>query len=152
MKKDKIKISNEIYLKPPTNELIFAKDEQQKKVKIEPIMVKLISLIASKPNDLFPRQELISLVWDGNDRVGDKALTKNIYKIRKVFKQNGAINPIETIPKKGYQWKMDLTEQRHSLSPQKRAVLLIGIIIIGIITLKTLFPWLFHFFWHRISH
>ena len=150
MDNNRIRINDQVYLNRHSNELVFVANSKISTLSMEPIMVRLITVLASQPNRLVSRQQLISLVWDGNDGVGNKALTKNVYKIRKAFEQNGLENPIKTIPKKGYILKIKLNESKKLLNRNRLA--LIGLAILGILAVKILVPGIFHFIFHRMSH
>ncbi|MCE7997138.1 MAG: helix-turn-helix domain-containing protein [Roseivirga sp.] len=144
-----IQISTKVYLLPEANELVFKTDMGDDRVRIEPLMVQLLKAIADKKNRLVTRQELVEEVWEGNIGVGNKALTKNIYKIRKVFEQQGVECAIETIPKKGYRLKVTRTKSKPiSYKPWMIA----AAVVVAFIAMKLVVPGLFHGLSHGMMH
>ncbi len=71
-------------------------------VHLEPKVMDLLVFLASQPNQVHSRDELLEAVWSGVI-VSDEALTNAIIKLRKAF-GDSAKNPefIETLPKRGY--------------------------------------------------
>lgn len=102
MKSTHIKIAHNVFLDSASSEFIFIRETGIEYIRVQPLVADLMAIIAAGNNSLVSRNELIDKVWDGNEGVGNKALTRNIYKIRKVFEAQGLKNPIETIPKRGY--------------------------------------------------
>jgi len=150
MTQTRIRISDQIYLNQSSHELIFLRSSGEKKVRVEPILVQLLCALVQAAGSVVSRENLICTVWDDNVGVGEKALTKNIYKLRKVFKQNGWKDPIETIPKKGYRLK--LQRQKTRLSRKKKTAMLIAAVVLGWIILKLAFPELGHDIRHSLMH
>lgn len=149
MNSNRIQISANVYLVPEANELIFKTNQGEDRVRIEPLMVQLLKAIANKKNDLVSRQELVDEVWEGNTGVGNKALTKNIYKIRKVFEQQGVESAIETIPKKGYRLKViPIKSKQVSYKPWVIA----AAVVVAFIAIKLVIPGLFHGLSHKMMH
>jgi adenylate cyclase len=71
-------------------------------IKLEPKVMAVLSLLASRPGTVVTRQELEDTVWSGTV-VGYDALSNTIIKMRKAF-GDSARNPqvVETITKTGY--------------------------------------------------
>ena len=70
---------------------------------LQPKFIELLTyLVACYPNAV-SREQLIENVWDGNQYVGEKALTNAIWHLRKSFKELDPDNTyIETLRKTGY--------------------------------------------------
>ena len=83
---------------PATNELGRAGETQR----IEPKVMEVLMVLASRPGGVVSREELLSLVWPGVV-VGDEALTQSIIKLRRALGDNPRSPAyIETISKRGY--------------------------------------------------
>lgn len=81
-----------------TNELGRAGETQR----IEPKVMEVLMVLASRPGGVVSREELLSLVWPGVV-VGDEALTQSIIKLRRALGDNPRSPAyIETISKRGY--------------------------------------------------
>ena len=78
-------------------------ESEGKKVSLQPkFMEVLVHLIEQYPR-IVPRQELIDVVWKGNNYVGEKALTNAIWHLRKNLQPQSTDRIIiETIRKTGY--------------------------------------------------
>lgn len=71
-------------------------------VKLQPKMMDLLQLLASRPGEVFTRIQLEEQVWPGVV-VGYDALTKSVGKLRAALGDTGKPpSYIQTIPKKGY--------------------------------------------------
>ncbi|MEO9483843.1 MAG: winged helix-turn-helix domain-containing protein [Ekhidna sp.] len=134
-----------------TNEILFQYKNGVKRIKIEPIMSSIMMEI-SGTQSFVSREELINKIWDGNSAVGNKSLTKNIYKIRKVFEENELSNPIETIPKKGYRLKLQTVNHRRPMLPMKRYTPAAIAIILALVLIKLIYPGVGHVILHRLLH
>jgi DNA-binding winged helix-turn-helix (wHTH) protein/TolB-like protein/Flp pilus assembly protein TadD len=83
---------------PATNELGRAGETQR----IEPKVMEVLKVLASRPGGVVSREELLSLVWPGVV-VGDEALTQSIIKLRRALGDDPrSPSYIETISKRGY--------------------------------------------------
>jgi len=83
---------------PATNELGRAGETQR----IEPKVMEVLMVLASRPGAVVSREELLSIVWPGVV-VGDEALTQSIIKLRRALGDNPRSPAyIETISKRGY--------------------------------------------------
>lgn len=71
-------------------------------VRLEPQVMKVLVYLAEQPGVVVTRDELFSELW-GRSFVGDAALTRCVFEIRKAFNDDPR-NPriIETVPKKGF--------------------------------------------------
>lgn len=134
-----------------SNELIFEREGYFNIVRIEPMMTKLLNVLLNARGETITREQLIIEVWEGNEGVGNKALTKNIYKLRKVLETNGFCGLIETLPKRGYRLnriRTKIPESKRSIKPWMIAAAL----IVGTIVMKVMIPGIFHFLSHRMMH
>jgi len=83
---------------PATNELGRAGETQR----IEPKVMEVLMVLASRPGAVVSREELLSIVWPGVV-VGDEALTQSIIKLRRALGDNPRSPAyIDTISKRGY--------------------------------------------------
>jgi len=146
-----IRIAANTSLDPATNELIFSNQTGILKHRLEPLSSQLLAYLAQHRGNLLSREQLIEELWEGNEGVGNKALTRNIYKLRKAFEAHGIDNPIETIPKKGYRIEGSAPFQ---LPKKKRSTtwLVAAGVVVGFIVLKLMVPGMFHMMSHRMMH
>ena len=84
------------------NTLLFNGDDASSKQVLQPKFVELIHYLAEQYPRVIPRNELIEKIWDGNEYVGEKALTNAIWHLRKCFNELHQPEVIETIRKVGY--------------------------------------------------
>ena len=100
---------------PATNELGRAGETQR----VEPKVMEVLTVLASRPGAVVSREELLSLVWPGVV-VGDEALTQSIIKLRRALGDNPR-SPvyIETISKRGY--RLIAPVEHVSAAPAARA-------------------------------
>jgi DNA-binding winged helix-turn-helix (wHTH) protein/TolB-like protein/Tfp pilus assembly protein PilF len=83
---------------PAINELGRAGETQR----VEPKVMEVLMVLASRPGAVVSREELLSLVWPGVV-VGDEALTQSVIKLRRALGDNPRSPAyIETISKRGY--------------------------------------------------
>ncbi|KGJ86850.1 winged helix-turn-helix domain-containing protein [Colwellia psychrerythraea] len=85
---------------PQANLLI----KRSQKKRLEPKVMSLLVLLASKNGDVVTRSEILATLWP-NIVVGDEVISQLIYSLRNALVDD-AKNPkyIETIPKKGYRF------------------------------------------------
>lgn len=70
---------------------------------VQPKVMELLSILAKQYPTVVSRNELIELLWAGNEAVGEKALTNTIWQLRQLFANEQApIKVVDTIRKKGY--------------------------------------------------
>ena len=73
------------------------------KVAAQPKVMELLQVLVTRYPQVVSRNELIELVWHGNEAVGEKALTNTIWQLRQLFANPKApLDIVETIRKKGY--------------------------------------------------
>ncbi|MBB1301102.1 PD40 domain-containing protein [Pseudoalteromonas sp. SR44-8] len=83
---------------------------------LQPKFVELLCFLVMRYPELVTREDLIDGVWDGNQFVGEKALTNAIWHLRKTFKElDPAHAYIATVRKTGYR----LAQQPVFLDNQK---------------------------------
>lgn len=69
---------------------------------IEPKVMDLLVLFASRPGEVLPKAEIAAQVWGGVE-VNDDALTRTLWKLRQALGDEAkAPRYIETVPKRGY--------------------------------------------------
>jgi TolB-like protein/class 3 adenylate cyclase/Tfp pilus assembly protein PilF len=96
--------------------LRLMRGEQVKK--LEPKVMQVLTLLASRPGESFTRQELAAEVWPGVI-VGDDAITNAINKLRKAFEDDPR-DPqiIETIPRVGYRLIAAVSRRQQGEEPK----------------------------------
>ena len=150
----KIRLSPGVYLDEVSNEIHFQLNNEVKKSRVEPVVSEILKLLATSKGTV-NREEMIAQIWDGNEGVGKTAITRNIYKIRKLFEDQGFSNPVETLPKIGYRLKSPI-EGRTKKTSLKKGISIGLLVIISLLLIKLLFPgiWtmMIHFFEHRLTH
>lgn len=94
-----IRITDELFVDEESNELVI---NNATRIKVENQVIRLLVTLSS--GDVITHDEFIRKVWEGNEAVGEKALSKNIYKLRELLRSLPTSVPIgiETISKKGY--------------------------------------------------
>lgn len=77
----------------------------------------LFNLLLAKPGELVSRETFVQEVWDGNEWVGEKALTRNMSRLRILLKEHGLGQKcqIKTFPKKGYALIIDRKQTQTSI-------------------------------------
>lgn len=69
---------------------------------VEPKVMDLLYLLASRPNRVFPREELIAALWP-DTIIGEDSLARCVFKLRRALDDDSkAPRLIETVPKRGY--------------------------------------------------
>lgn len=102
---------------PATNELGRAGETQR----IEPKVMEVLMVLASRPGGVVSREELLSLVWPGVV-VGDEALTQSIIKLRRALGDNPRSPAyIDTISKRGYRLVAPVSNVEAAPAPHARA-------------------------------
>lgn len=86
-------------------------------VQLDAKLAGLFHLLLLHKGKLVARQDFINEVWEGNTWVGEKALTRNISRLRSLLKQYGLEQwcQIKTHPKKGYSLKIVTKAQQSPL-------------------------------------
>lgn len=73
------------------------------KVAAQPKVMELLQVLVQRYPEVVSRNELIEGVWQGNEIIGEKALTNTIWQLRQLFAHPSApLDIVETIRKKGY--------------------------------------------------
>lgn len=90
--------------------------DDDSKHSLQPKYIEVITYLAKHHPRVIPRQELIEVIWNGNEFSGEKALTNTIWHLRQnLAGANGESEVIETIRKGGYrllvepEWQEDQT-------------------------------------------
>lgn len=83
--------------------------EVPKHIQLDAKLTQLFHLLLLKQGELISRDAFIEAVWEGNKWVGQKALTRNISRLRVLLKEHGleGLCQIKTFPKKGYALLID---------------------------------------------
>ncbi|MCB0277975.1 MAG: winged helix-turn-helix domain-containing protein, partial [Calditrichaeota bacterium] len=113
-----IKLTDTINLAPSLNEIHYlGKNGKQQTVKIEHQLMQILLLLMDHREQLVAKELFIDSIWDGNQFIGEKALTKNIYKLRILFKEMGIDSQLQvhTIPKKGYRLLINDSSQKKKI-------------------------------------
>ena len=85
---------------------IVREDERRE---LEPQVMDLLALFASRPGEVISKAEIISAIW-GEVTVNDDALTRTLWKLRRGLGDDArAPRYIETVPKRGYRLIADVT-------------------------------------------
>jgi|GEM_PF-4525008 len=89
-------------------------DEIPKHVQLDAKLAHIFHLLLLKQGVLISRDAFIEAVWEGNKWVGQKALTRNISRLRILLKEHGLEQhcQIKTFPKKGYSLSIDDLESQ----------------------------------------
>ncbi len=96
-------------------------------VRLEPKVMKVLAELARHPGKVVSREELMDTVWPGMV-VTEHTLSRCIYQLRQDLGKiateqgDGAYNPIETLPKRGYRLLagIETLQDRYTASPQER--------------------------------
>lgn len=109
-----------IDLKFKINDFVLCTNEskisfQGREICIEPRLAKLLSFLASNPETVFSREELINTVWEGAI-VTEQVVTQSIFELRKILTECDQASIITTIPKRGY--KLSAQVELVSSAPQ----------------------------------
>jgi DNA-binding winged helix-turn-helix (wHTH) protein len=96
---------NQRYIIDPSSGL-FRDEETGKLTKVEPRIVEVLCLLASRPGLTISREEMVSVIWKDYGG-GDEGLTQAVSALRKLL-QDPDRSLIQTIPKKGYCLKADV--------------------------------------------
>jgi DNA-binding winged helix-turn-helix (wHTH) protein len=87
-----------------SNEIIIINRDKKVNVHVEHQIMQVLDLLLQHEGSIVDKKTFVDQVWKGNELVGGAALTKNIFKLRDLLKDNGIseVIQIETVPKKGY--------------------------------------------------
>jgi DNA-binding winged helix-turn-helix (wHTH) protein len=90
-------------------------------VRLGPVNMKVLAALLERAGQVVTRSELFEAVW-GNQVVGEDALTRCISDIRAELKKlSGREDLIETLPKRGYRWMLEVRESAFSVDGQQAA-------------------------------
>ena len=82
---------------------------------LEPMVMALLVALAERPNELWPRDELISHLWP-NGFGSDESLTRLVSLLRKTLKSDhGQSNLVTTVPKLGYRLDATVSSATHGI-------------------------------------
>lgn len=117
----KLLVNDQILLDTQSGELKSV--NLNKVIRLEPMLLELLLVLTRQPNRVVSRKQIIEAVWEGDQRVGNPALTKAISKLRQLFIQYfNAPDLIETLPKKGYRFTANVQPEipaSHSIMESK---------------------------------
>ncbi|SMD32600.1 DNA-binding winged helix-turn-helix (wHTH) domain-containing protein [Reichenbachiella faecimaris] len=129
-----VKLNSHLEINGSTDELIIKEEGIKNVIKVENQVMKILLLLIEYDGKLVEKGTFIREIWDGNKLSGEKALTKNIFKIRNILKTNKIENvALETIPKKGYRLVVVDDPINSRESGRVRYVIAVGLIFIGVV-------------------
>jgi transcriptional activator of cad operon len=97
---------------------------------VEPKVMDLLFLLASRPNRVFPREELIEALWP-DTTIGEDSLARCVFKLRRALDDDSkAPKLIETAPKRGYRLLQPVAgiESVAAPSPRKGVARLLSVV------------------------
>ena len=112
--KNTITLHPQLFFDYDGNALIYFKHQRGE----APILIKLdfklagiLNLLFAQKGQLIERQLFIQKLWDDNALAGEKALNRNMSRLRSLLKKNELhhLLEIQTVPKKGYILKIKET-------------------------------------------
>ncbi len=87
-------------------------------VEMEPRVMDLLMLFANQPGRVFSKDEITSALW-GDVHVNDDALTRSVFKLRKVLGDDARdARYIATVPKRGYRLIADVAVPGVNAAPR----------------------------------
>lgn len=120
-----------------------ALESNGKKIVLRHKVMQVLLFLVQHHERVVSRDELINAIWDGNEGVGEKALTNAIWQLRSELQHEGDDDVIITIPKKGYQLKLPVNEiGNKGTSPALKSTATIGIaavVVISVLVIGTLY-------------
>lgn len=72
---------------------------------LEPKVMDLLFVLASRPNHVFSREALMHALWP-DTTVGEDALFRCVFKLRKALGDPSRVGLVQTIPKRGYRLRI----------------------------------------------
>ena len=144
-----IYIKENLFFDPTLGLILHLKsgiEEVPMHVQLDAKLAGLFHLLLLHKGKLVARQDFVNEVWEGNTWVGEKALTRNISRLRSLLKQHGLEQwcEIKTHPKKGYSLNIEPRPPKRSLFskpgifPKKSIWLGLGIVM-GIALMSSFF-------------
>lgn len=88
---------------------------------LEPRLMRLLCHLASRPGEVFEREELIAILWP-RVVVNENSLTRAVSDLRRILQpplSTGSPRPIETIPKTGYRLRAPVSELAATPEPDR---------------------------------
>ncbi len=102
---------------------------------VEPKVMDLLFLLASKPNTVFSKADILDAIWPGVT-VGDDSLTRCVWKLRKALSDDlKSPRYIETISKRGYRLTAETARYDAAAEPARRGNLRLATIALAIAAL-----------------
>lgn len=96
-------------------ELGVVKNAEGESQRLSPINLKLLAYLVSHRGEVISRTTLFDAIWP-NQTIGDDVLTRAVSDIRtQLAKLDGTAKFIETLPKRGYRWALEISEQTSHL-------------------------------------
>lgn len=91
--------------------------------KIEHKVMGLLVAFAERPGEVWLREDLLDRLWP-NDEIGDESLTRAVYQLRRVLREEHEIDDlVKTIPKRGYRLEVsgsDIDHLGHARASDRR--------------------------------
>jgi len=110
--------SGDLYICPGLGQVMNSEGEA---VRLGPVNMKVLAALVDHAGHVVTRSELFEVVW-GNQVVGEDALTRCISDIRAELKKlSGREDLIETLPKRGYRWTLEVRESDDPVSRRQNS-------------------------------
>ncbi|MBX2873832.1 MAG: winged helix-turn-helix domain-containing protein [Saprospiraceae bacterium] len=112
-------------------------------IQLDAKLAGLFHLLLLHQGQLVPRQTFVDEVWEGNVWVGEKALTRNISRLRSLLRAHQIDDCclIKTLPKKGYSLMVDAGTKRYPFIPtlreQRTRTLWLGLVLLLAVALMS---------------
>lgn len=138
------------YLVTPLEHSVSYRNEESKA--LQPKFIEVLAFLAHKYPQLVTREELIEEIWNGNQFVGEKALTNAVWNLRKAL-SNDDVPIIETIRKTGYRLlvepqfieaKPTITQALNEELTAKKSLTLYSVITIATLSIIGVLLFLFY--------
>ena len=101
-----------IHFLPKEGLILIESKKGIRSVRLEYQLARLFEILCENQGNLVSKEVLIEWVWKENVMVGQEALPKNIWRLRKVLKENqlDVCLQVKTVPKRGYLIKVLLQD------------------------------------------
>lgn len=112
-------------------------------IRLGPVNMRVLVTLIEKQGKIVSRTELFDTVWK-NQVVNDDVLTRCISDLRALLaKHTEFYQWIETVPKRGYRWLPEVSQQKNSLRNQWQQYLLIFLVgVFSLLIISTSALWL----------
>lgn len=90
----------------------------KKRVRLEPRLMDLLLLFAASQGRVLSKDEIIANVWSGR-AIGDDTLAAAVSRLRNALGETKDNRYIETVPKRGYRFRVDVPSAPHTLAREK---------------------------------